>query len=292
MQQIIENNQFKVVIKQTGAELCSIQSKDTNREYIWQADPAVWGSHSPVLFPVIGQVREGGLSYKEEYYAIPRHGFIRNNNSLTVAHKQPDTQSYTLTDSPETLAVYPFKFRFTISYRLNESTLTITHRVENCNNTEMYFSVGAHPAFNCPITDNESYEDYYLEFDQVENTPTWPLNKDGLVSSVPVPLLENTNTLALTPQLFDQDVLILKKPKSKSITLKSKKSSPQVKVTFPDFTHVGLWAKPLAPFICIEPWLGMADAENNDTTLQNKEGSITLPANKVFEASYSIQISE
>jgi len=292
MEYSIKNDKLQISVKQTGAELCQIQSVITGKDFMWNADPAVWGSFAPVLFPVIGAIKDGFVKYNGQEYAVPRHGFIRNNAKVSLVEKTDDSLTFGLKYDEETLKIYPFKFEFLITYKLIDHTIVVNHKIINHGDEVMLFSLGGHPAFKCPLNDGETYEDYYLEFEQVETDSTWLLEKDGLVGNVTKPVLHNTNILHLNGHLFDNDALIFKSLKSTQVSLRSTKSGQVVTIHFADFPYLGVWAKPNANFVCIEPWLGIADNADSDQNFETKEGILSLEAKGVFHAAFSIEISE
>lgn len=290
--QRLENEKFRIAVQTLGAELCQIQSKSTGKDYMWNADPAVWGSYAPVLFPAIGAIKDGFVLIKGKAYKVPRHGFVRNNPNVKLVAKTENSLTFGLTYSEQTLEIYPYPFEFLITYTLEENKITVDHKVVNHSDEPMLFSLGAHPAFKCPVNEGELYDDYYLEFEKIETAPTWLLEKDGLVGKKTKPVLENTNVLPLTPHLFDNDALIFKNLASQSVSLKSKTSSQVVHVSYAGFPYLGIWAKPNAHFVCIEPWLGIADNADSGHNFETKEGILSLAARKTFNASYSIEIAE
>jgi galactose mutarotase-like enzyme len=290
--QRLENDQFRIAVQTLGAELCQIQSKSTGKDYMWNANPEIWGSYAPVLFPAIGAIKDGFVFIKGKPYQVPRHGFVRNNPNIKLVDKTENSLTFGLKYSEQTLEIYPYAFEFLITFRLAGNKITIDHKVINHGGEPMLFSLGAHPAFKCPVNEDEQYEDYYLDFEKVENAPTWLLEKDGLVGNNTKPVLENTNILPLNPHLFDNDALIFKNLASQSVSLKSKKSSQVVKISFEGFPYLGIWAKPNAHFVCIEPWLGIADHADSDHNFETKEGILTLAASQTFSASYAIEIQE
>ena len=288
----ISNLNLTVKIEQTGAELSSIVSKSSGREFVWNANPEIWGSSAPVLFPIVGGLKNGQTSHNGKLYSMPRHGIVRHNSNIHVIAQENDRITFRLTADEQTLKHYPFRFTFDINYRVKDNSLIITHMIKNTDNCDMYFSVGAHPAFNCPINEGESYTDCYLEFSERETLSTSPLTKDGLVKDESIPVLNDSNILPLTEHLFDNDALIFRNLKSRCVTLRSHKSDTAVAVEFPDFNYLGIWAKPNAPFVCIEPWLGIADSEKGDGILEHKEAIIKLPVGQKFEAKYTVTIIE
>lgn len=289
---ILENELLVVTINPVGAELSGIHSKVTGKEYLWNADPKVWASHAPVLFPIIGALKNNTYSYKGKEYQLPKHGFIRNNSDVQLISQTSDSATFGLSTSETTLLIYPFQFQFRITYSLQGYRLVVEHEVVNEGQIPLLFSLGAHPGFRCPVNENEVYEDYYIEFEKEENEVTWELAGDGLVSDVSVPVLHHTRVLPLHSHIFDKDALILKNLKSKKVSLRSKKSTQSVTVYFSDFAYLGIWAKPNSHFVCIEPWLGIADSWNTDQNFETKEGILSLPPQQTFEASYTIRIEE
>lgn len=288
----VKNDHLKITVQETGAELCQIQSTITGKDYLWDADPKVWGSYAPVLFPVIGAVKNGFVKYKGEEYAVPRHGFIRNNADVRLVDQTGNSLTFGLKYSEKTLAIYPFEFEFRITYQLDENKVIVNHEVINHGSDEMLFSLGGHPAFKCPLHDGEVYEDYYLEFEAIENDSTWLLAKDGLVSDKTRPVLEHTNILHLNSHLFDHDALIFKHLISRQVSLRSTKSGQVITLHYEDFPYLGIWAKPNGHFVCIEPWLGIADSSDSDQDFETKEGILKLAAGSDFSARFVIEINE
>lgn len=287
----IQNNFLSVGVLSKGAELCSIKNLKTNQEYIWQANPEIWSSHAPNLFPIIGALKNGEFFFNNKPYQLPKHGIIRNNSSIQLKEKNPDSLIFNLKYSQETLKSYPFKFDFEIKFQLKEKALIVSHTITNLDNKVMYFSVGGHPAFNAPLYEGETYEDYYLEFDKNLDLNSWLLNEEGLISSESRSILQNDNKIMLHRNLFDKDALIFKNIQSKKVALKSRKSGTVITVEYNDFKDLGIWAKPGAPYVCIEPWLGYADVEGTSQDIKTKEGIMELMPSETFDASYTIKIA-
>jgi len=185
------------------------------------------------------------------------------------------------------LQVYPFPFDLQVVYTVNNDLLTVDYIVKNTGDDQMYFSVGGHPAFKVPLTDDTSYNDYYLHFNQTEQAGRWPISKSGLIQHEPVPFLEGTQVLPLTKDLFKEDALVFKHLQSDAVTLSSAKTTHGLTFTFAGFPYLGIWAAPNADFVCIEPWCGIADSVNSDQQLAHKEGIIPLPPADVFKVSWS-----
>ena len=289
----IQNDHFVVSVNKIGAELSSFLSVHSNTEFIWKADASVWGSSAPVLFPIVGALKDGFFLYGDQKYFIPKHGFIRNNKNLKIEEHLNDSLTLSFQNSLETEKIFPFEFRFEITFRLINSKLEISHKVTNLSNEKsLYFSLGGHPAFNCPFFEGEEYEDYYIEFQENENSNRWNVLGDGTIESISKPFLNNSSTINLSHSLFLKDALIFKDLKSKKINLKSHKHSTVVEVSFDDFHYLGIWSKPEGDFVCIEPWLGISDSCQTNHLIEDKEGVICLPQSECFISKYFITIKE
>jgi galactose mutarotase-like enzyme len=285
----IESSLLKVGIQTKGAELISVLHTENGLEYLWNADPKYWAKKSPVLFPIVGTLKDNTYYFKGKEYHLSRHGFARDKEFSVTAHNE-DAVIFSISNDEETIKNFPFEFRFSIQYKVEKDILAVTYIVENNEPTEiMYFSVGGHPAFKLPLTGDTNYEDYELAFDQKENTGRWPISKDGLIESEPDPLLQHTDILPLSKELFLKDALVLKNLHSHSVRLQSSKTEHGLEFKFSGFPFLGLWATPGADFICIEPWCGIADSVHTDQQLQHKEGIISLPAGEKFEATWKVR---
>ncbi len=287
----LENEYLKIAVKETGAELCSVFNKKKKLEHIWQADPQIWGSHAPNLFPNIGIMKNGEYHFKEITYKMPKHGFIRNNPNVRLKERSDHQLVFELLYSEDTLEIYPFKFSFRIAFTLTEKRLEVSHQVINLGNQPMYFCLGGHPAFNICLFREEKITDYTLDFDQNLNLQSHILTEDGLVSEETKTVLENANSIQLTPEIFNEDALIFRKIPLKKVSLNSKEHGKILTMAYPDFENLGIWAKPSAPYVCIEPWLGIADFENTDQNLKSKKDIVKLEARNEFNAEYIISIT-
>ncbi len=288
----IKNKYLEVSVQKTGIEICSIKSVKTGKQYIWDANPEVWGSYAPVLFPIIGSLKDDGYTFKGKESSLPQHGMIRNNENIELAESTSNSLTFTLQYDEDTLKMYPFKFEFITKYSLEKNKLIVAHEVINHDERPLFFSLGGHPAFKCPVNEGEKYEDYYLEFEEVEDAPTWVLHKNGLQGEESRTVFNHSNKIALDAHIFDDDALIFKNLKSSHVQLKSKKSDQVLTVEFKGFPYLGVWAKPNGNFVCIEPWLGVTDKWNTDRKLETKEGIKTLEGKSTFDAFYTIEISE
>ena len=285
----LENDFLKVSIRPKGAELTSIYNKQTSTEHLWQADPAVWAWHAPNLFPVVGGTLDNQILIDGKSYPLERHGFARQSE-FTVVEATPTKAVFSLQANEKTLAIYPYQFEFQIEYQIDHQVLTVIYRVINQEPKPLYFSVGAHPAFAVPFSPDEKYEDYYLEFQKEETLERHLLSPKGYFTGETEPVLTVEKQLPLTKDLFDQDALVFKNLDSRSVTIRSRNHDRAVTVSFPAFPYLGIWAKPGAPFVCIEPWLGYADREGTPVPFEEKEAIQHVEPNGFFETGFTIGV--
>jgi galactose mutarotase-like enzyme len=285
----IENEQIKVSIQSKGAELNSIYNKKEELEYMWSGDAAFWGKKSPVLFPVVGTLKNDTYYFQDKAYQLSRHGFAREMD-FTVTTQTASSITFTLESNEVTIVKFPFLFRLDIIYALHENELSVSYSVTNTDEKDMYFSIGGHPAFKVPLVTGLDYSDYYLEFNKVENAGHWPISKDGLIEMPPSPLLNNTNRLPLTKELFQKDALVFKHLASNAVSLKSGKNIHGFTFHFSNFPYLGIWAAKNADFVCIEPWCGIADNVNTNQQLINKEGIQLLNAKDIFQRTWKVTV--
>jgi galactose mutarotase-like enzyme len=285
----IEDQQLKISIHPKGAELTSIIHKTHDIEYMWGGDPAIWGKHSPLLFPIVGTLKANTYYYQGKPYSLPRHGFARDQE-FAVEKQTAGSITFLLHSNETTRAVFPFDFELRVIYRLTPAGLSTTYQVKNPAAEPLWFSVGGHPAFKVPLVPDTSYTDYYLEFDQLENLPRWPVSKDGLIENEPEPLFNDTRILPLNKALFARDALVLKHLASNGVTLRSARTERGLRMDFPGFPFLGIWAAPGADFVCIEPWCGIADSVDSDQQLTNKEGINQLQPGGLFEKTWTLNL--
>jgi len=285
----IENQQIKAVINAKGAELTQLFHKEHNLDYMWNGDAAFWAKHSPVLFPIVGTLKANTYFYKGSSYQLSRHGFARDKQ-FAVEEQTADTITFLLCDDAETRQVYPFTFEFRIRYTLYENSLAVTYKVTNNGKDNMFFSVGAHPAFAIPLVKDTTYTDYYLQFDQPETVPRWPISQDGLIEAKPLPLLQQSNRLPLSKDLFQKDALVMKGLSSSIITLQCDKTEHGFRFDFPGFPFLGIWAAKNADFVCIEPWCGIADGVGASQQLEDKEGINKLTSCEAFTRTWTVTL--
>ncbi|HCL83104.1 MAG TPA: aldose epimerase, partial [Chitinophagaceae bacterium] len=268
---ILENEVLKVTVSPKGAELQSIVNTVFGMEYLWNGDPAFWAKRSPVLFPIIGSLKNNTYYYKGRLYQLPRHGFARDME-FVVEKQSPGEITLLLCSNAETKKNYPFDFEFRIRYRVLGDELSTEYLVTNTGNELLLFSVGGHPAFRLPLTPDTRFADYYLRFEESENLARWPISPEGLIRERPLTVLEDSNRLNLQKSLFYQDALVFKYPASSEISLLSGKTSHGIRFHMGEFPFLGIWSAKEADFICLEPWCGIADSVNSDQQLEHKEG--------------------
>ncbi|MGF7233261.1 aldose 1-epimerase family protein [Arachidicoccus sp.] len=285
----LENEILSISIATKGAEIQSIYNKNTHLDYLWDGNPSFWSKRSPILFPIVGGLKNNEYSFNHHTYQLSRHGFARDKE-FTVIRQSADSISFSLQNDEETLLKYPFHFELVITYTLQESKIDIAYSVTNNGSNKMWFSIGAHPAFKVPLVEGTRFENYFLSFNRFENTARYPLNKEGLLKEDPEIFLQNTNELPLEKSLFYDDALVFKTLESTSISIESEKTPHGVTIEFKGFPFMGIWSAKDADFVCVEPWHGIADSENTSGKLERKEGILSLDAHKTFNANWSISL--
>jgi galactose mutarotase-like enzyme len=286
---ILENELLRVEINARGAELQSLKNKITGLEYLWNGDPAFWAKRSPVLFPIVGSLKEDTYYFQGKAFHLPRHGFARDMDFVSEKQNQKEI-TLLLTSNPETKKNYPFDFQFRIRYQLLGDELSTEYMVTNTGPGLLYFSVGGHPAFRLPLDAGTEFSDYYLQFDETENLQRWPISKEGLIQRQPVPFLKDSKRLDLKKSLFYQDALVFKYPASSEISLVSKKTAHGLLFQMGEFPFLGIWSFKDADFLCLEPWCGIADNVDSNQQLEGKEGIEKLATGKVFSRQWRVKL--
>lgn len=291
----LENNFLTITAHENGGELHSITSKLDKTEFVWNGNPDYWKYHAPVLFPIVGKVKDGKYSVNGKTFELPQHGLARTSK-FELLNKSDKEISFELKYSNESLKIYPYKFSLIIKYTLEEKSVTTTYQVTNLDNKKIDFSIGAHPAYMCPLLENETLNDYYFEFNERENASLMLLNTtNALFKHEEKEFLKNENKIALSKELFQKDALVFdcSKLKSNKIKVKTDKHNKFIEFNFSGFSHLGLWAPVKgAPFLCIEPWFGHADYEDFNDDFSKKQGILSLDPEKIFTCKYTITINE
>lgn len=284
---IIENDKLKVSLKAEGAEMTSINY--LGKEYLWNGDKKYWGRHAPILFPIVGKLRDNKTQIDGVEYEMGQHGFARDSD-FEVVSLTSTSVCFRLYENEETLKKYPYHFELLVSYEINDNCIKVTYNVINKDKKIMFFSIGGHPAFCWPIEKGESFEDYEIKFSQKENASLIAVD-EGYVYETNTPFLVEDDTIELSKKLFDVDTLIFRNLNSDSVTYKSKKSDSAVKFHFSGFPYLGIWSgKGDAPFICLEPWYGIADEKGSKGVFEEKLGINKLVQNEQFTCSYTIEV--
>ncbi|OQX77157.1 MAG: hypothetical protein B6D64_08685 [Bacteroidetes bacterium 4484_276] len=286
----IENELLICTIESNGAEIRSLKNKATGEEYIWQIDKSIWGSSSPVLFPAIGKIKEDKVVFNGKEYAMPKHGIIRNNNLLSFGHHGVSKCAFILTSSGKTLKQYPFEFSFSVEFTLIEKRLIMTYKVENRDSVPMSFACGGHTAYMCPLSKNIKLSDYVIEFPTQLDLKASILGASGLLSHHKREIESNEGVLTLSDTLFNEDALIFSDIGCDLVRLRKKNEKKGIVVRFTGYPHLALWSKPFADFVCIEPWLGLPDREDEPIELTQKTTYKTIEPDTIFSIAIETEI--
>lgn len=280
----LENQYLIAKINPVGAELKSLVFKPTHNEIIWQGNDEFWNRSAPILFPFVGKLRENSYQYGNKIYKMDQHGFARDQ-PFEVVKNTGDKITLRLSENPETYKSYPFKFELFVTYFLTENTITTTFLVNNTHPAQpLLFSLGGHPAFNVDLMPISNYQLIFNKPDKLERH----LLIDGLFSGETESLKLKNQGLKLTEDLFSNDALVFKNLKTTFLKLENLEADYSIEFEFNNFPYLGIWKKPNAPFICLEPWCGLADNIEFTEQLIDKEGINVLNFGEIFTRSYSI----
>ncbi|MFN7044757.1 MAG: aldose 1-epimerase family protein [Flavobacterium sp.] len=278
----LSNNNISATIDSLGAELIRLE-KD-NKNYIWTVDETFWNKTSPILFPIVGRLKNDSYTIADKTYELPRHGFARNFE-FEIQNQTESSVVFVLESNAETFKNYPFEFKLQLEYQLEGNSLKMKYSVENKSNIVMPFSLGAHPAFAI----ENSFSDYSLQFNQVESLLSYELEKEQFNNNSKE-IDSKNGTINLDYALFEKDALVFKHLKSDKISL-LKNNKSVLSVHFCGFAYLGIWTKTNAPFLCIEPWCGLADNVNHNGNIFNKEGINLLQSNENFTRQLVIEFA-
>lgn len=286
---ILENEFLKISVADFGAELSSVYDKEKAHEIIWTADPKYWARHAPVLFPFVGKVNGGFYTHEGVKYPMGQHGFARDNEFKFIEGDKNHTL-HSFKSNEKTKKIYPFDFELKITHTLEGKTVKVKWEVINIGNSLMYFSIGGHPAFNCPVDSGFKKSDYYVD-----------LGKDSLEYVLIDSRTESVDyknphkiggLIKLSEELFDNDALIFDNSQVERAVLFYPDKTPYVTLDCKGFPSFGLWSKPKsgAPFVCLEPWIGRCDNMGFEGELKDKYGERCLAPQKSFTAEFSITV--
>lgn len=289
MKQTIQNTHLEACINEYGAELTSLRDKNSNIEYMWQADENHWARHAPILFPIVGKLKNNTYQYNEHSLQMSQHGFARDA-LFHVVDKSDDAITLELTDNKTSLLQYPVHFVLQVTYQLEGRRLLVKFRVFNTDTKQIHFSIGGHPAFNCPVQPDGKRSDYHLLFEKSETAKAYML-ENGLLTEDQQDVIKNGDVLPISDDLFAHDALVFKNLHSSEVTLVNNMAKRILTLEFPDTPYFGVWSKSdESPFVCLEPWFGLADHIQSDGNFTNKEGIIALSPEAIFKCQYSILI--
>ena len=281
---------LKIQTKKLGAELTSIQCDGKEMlfqgEKILDADGNIyWKRQAPVLFPIVGQLKDSKTQIEGKTYQMTQHGFARDMEFEEIL-KTENKHHYVLKYNKDTLKLYPYKFELHIIYEIAENTLIVKYEVKNIDDKKIYFGLGGHPAFNCEY----SKEEYEINFQEKEDNIEFLKLKNGLIDTEKAKNILNNNKIYLEKNIFDNDAIIMKNIKSNKIILQNKKVNKKIlEFDFTGFPYLALWSKKGAPFVCIEPWQNTADRIDSTQIYKEKANIIEIEKDNIFECQYSIK---
>ena len=290
----IENDFLKIAVSDHGAELSSIYDKKREKELLWQADPAFWNRHAPILFPFVGNVVNDEYRYNGKTYHMSSHGFARDMD-FEFAGKTSDSISFKLKATSQTLEKYPFDFELVVTHKLIANSIIVIWEVKNSSENEpMFYSIGGHPAFRCPINDNEKRTDYKVKFkDKNELSYVLIIQETREVDHEnPTALPLKDSYLDITEHIFDKDALIFDDNQVREVSLCTPDGKPYITMNCEEFPSFGLWSKPSseAHYVCLEPWIGRCDNKGFRGELPEKYGVQRLEACSSRTISYKITV--
>lgn len=267
---------LEIKTKKEGAELESIKFNGEEKLHDGIKD---WKRHAPILFPIVGSLKNGETIIEGKKYEMSQHGFARDSEFEKIGEN-----NFLLKYNEETLKKYPYKFELNVLYEINENELITKYKIKNVDNKKIYFGLGGHPAFLC------DYKNCEIEFEKQENEIEFYLLENGLIKNTKEEKEKyiNENIIKLNSDFFNFDAVIMKKLKSNKISL-IENNKKILEFNFEDFPILAIWSKKDADFLCIEPWMNTADCVTSDGIYTHKEGIISLNENEVFEAKYSVR---
>jgi galactose mutarotase-like enzyme len=279
--------QLTAEISDVGAELVRLQDRN-GRDLLWNGDPAVWAGRAPLLFPMVGRAKNDRIRVRGQDYALPKHGFARTSR-FSVVERSERSCTLRLESSPETLTSYPFSFRLDVTYEIAGPVLTNRVVVTNRDDQALPVSFGFHPAFRWPLPYGATRAAHDIVFEQDESGEPIRRVEDGLMTPVRHPTPVAGTRLALADDLFVDDALIFLSPASRSVTFGAA-GCPAIKVRFPGMPHLGIWTKPGASYVCIEPWQGFASPEDFDGEFAERPGVISVPVGGAATFAIAIEL--
>ncbi len=277
----INHKHLEATINPVGAELSSLKINDV--EYLWHGDEKYWSGRAPILFPIVGALKDGRMSYQGTTYEMAKHGIARHARFDCVTISS-NSVSMRLQSGSVSLQQYPWNFELLVHFTLNDSGMDIRYEVVNKDEKPMLFTIGSHPAFALNINDPTELANYTITIEQSEPLQRYSLNDSGLLGTTAE---SHGNVIPLSETIFNDDALVFRDIKAKSIKL-SNNGQTMLTVNTGGAPHLGIWSKPKAPFVCIEPWLGTCDFTDSDNQFGNKPDLKTLAPSQTYEHSIGI----
>ena len=285
----LTSGDLSVEVNPVGAQLSTLRDRN-GRDLLWDGDPTVWTGRAPLLFPNVGTLAGGCYRLGSKIYHLPRHGFARGK-LFDIVHAASAAAAFRLKADESSLPVYPFHFELEVQFTLDGPTLSVTTYVKNAGDEDMPASFGYHPAFRWPLPFGRTRSSHFIEFASDEPAPIRRLDADGLLSPERRPTPISHGRLALEDALFQDDVIILDEIRSRSVTYGAD-DGPRLRVSFPDSPYLGLWTKPRANFICIEPWHGVADPVRFSGDFRAKPGVFVIAPGAALPIKIAITLLE
>lgn len=285
----LSNASLTAAVRTLGGELVSLRDRE-GAEYIWQGDPAFWSGQNPILFPIVGSLKDGRVDVDGQTYEMGRHGFARRSE-FTLTDQASDFAVLELRESRSTLAQFPRPFILQVRHQLLENGFSTAFALENPGPEPLPFCIGAHTAIRCPLFEGERFEDYALAFDRAEDGDTLLLTPQGLLQDGKTEPKLRDGKISLDYADFRRlDTLIFQGLRSKSVSLRHKDTGRGVSLDFQEFPMIAFWTKPGGPFLCMEPWHGCAAYENESGRFQDKPHVITLAPGEKKELAYTFTL--
>jgi galactose mutarotase-like enzyme len=270
-----------------GAQLSALRTRD-GIDLLWNGDASIWSGRAPLLFPIVGVLAGGSYRLGSKRYALSRHGFARDK-VFSLESSSASAASFVLRPDDSTLAAYPFQFELQTRYVVRGATLSLSTEIRNRGDADMPASFGYHPGFRWPLPFGQTRASHSIQFETDEPAPVRKIDSDGLLTPLPHPTPIVGGQLPLTDALFKDDVIIFDRLKSRSVVYGSSQG-PKLRIAFPDAVYLGVWTKPGAPFICIEPWHGITDPEGYAGDFMEKPGIFVLKAGSTLTAKMDITL--
>ncbi|MFR7591442.1 MAG: aldose 1-epimerase family protein [Longibaculum sp.] len=290
---VLKNEKLEVELNAKGAEIIKIIGLQDQINYMWRRDPSLWANSAPILFPIVGALKNNECRIDGQTYTMTQHGFSRHNEYAT--HQLSETcVEFELTPHDEILKQYPYLFDLKVIYTLKDNQLECRCIVKNTDSKPIYFQIGGHPAFACPFMENESSNDYYIEFEENEtlNAKIIDVERHGMSHQEEL-LFDNERRFFVRQAMFNNDAIVVKNMKSHSVSLKSLNHDKSIRFYMDNFNHLGIWAsRHVGGLLAIEPWVGHSDYVDFTGEFKEKEGVVELPVGEEFTCQFTVEINQ